>query len=71
MCEIDILNGAFEVIQSASNLIICRGVLVECSMEKKVHAVYENFGFSFLQLEGSHYQFYKRVANNIQFQASI
>ena len=61
----DILNDAFDVIQRASDIIVCRGVLVECSSEEKVHTVYKNYGFSYLQYDEPHYQFYKRIPNNI------
>lgn len=61
----DILNDAFDMIQKASDIIVCRGVLVECSAEEKIHTVYKNYGFSFLQCDEAHFQFYKRVANGI------
>lgn len=57
----EILNDAFEVIQKSSNIIICRGVLVECSPEEKIHKVYENYGFKLLQVDGKYHQYYKRV----------
>lgn len=61
----DILNDAFDMIQRASDIIVCRGVLVECSSEEKVHTVYKNYGFSYLQYDEPHYQFYKRIPNVI------
>ncbi|MCM1048987.1 MAG: hypothetical protein NC433_11260 [Clostridiales bacterium] len=61
----DILNDAFDIIQKASDIIVCRGVLVECSSEEKIHTVYKNYGFSYLQYDEPHYQFYKRVTNGI------
>lgn len=61
----DILNDAFDMIQRASDIIVCKGVLVECSSEEKVHAVYKNYGFSYLQYDDPHYQFYKRISNVI------
>lgn len=57
----EILDDAFSVIKKASNIIVCRGVLVECNKEEKVHAVYENYGFKYLQVDNEHYQFYKRI----------
>lgn len=57
----DILSDAFDMIQKASDIIVCRGVLVECGPEEKVHMVYKKFGFSYLQYDDSHFQFYKRV----------
>lgn len=59
----DILDDAFDMIQKSSEIIVCRGVLVECSAEEKVHIVYKKYGFSYLQFDDKHYQFYKRVAN--------
>lgn len=56
-----ILNDAFSVIEKASDLIICRGVLVECNSNKKIHNLYKNYGFSYLQFDDKHYQFYKRI----------
>lgn len=61
----DILNDAFTIIEKASDFIVCRGVLVECSSEKKVHMIYKNYGFSYLQYDEEHYQFYKRVSNKL------
>lgn len=56
-----ILNDAFDMISKASDTIVCRGVLVECSPEEKVHHIYENYGFTYLQNDDGHYQFYKRL----------
>lgn len=56
-----ILNDAFDMISKASDIIVCRGVLVECSPEEKVHHIYENYGFTYLQNDDEHYQFYKRL----------
>lgn len=61
----EILNDAFDMIQKASDIIVCRGVLVECSSEEKIHTVYKNYGFSYLQYDNPHYQFYKRVPNDV------
>ena len=55
----EILDYAFEVIYSSSNLIPCRCVLVECSDEEKVKAAYESYGFKFFQNDGKHNQYYK------------
>lgn len=61
----DILNDAFDMIHRASDIIVCRGVLVECSSEEKIHTIYKNYGFSYLQYDEPHYQFYKRISNVI------
>lgn len=55
----EILDHAFEVIYSSSNLIPCRCVLVECNDEEKVKKTYENNGFKFFQNDGEHNQYYK------------
>ena len=55
----EILDHAFEVIYSSSNLIPCRCVLVECNDEEKVKKTYENYGFKFFQNDGEHNQYYK------------
>lgn len=60
-----ILDDAFEIIEKASDLIVCRGVLVECGSKEKVHMIYKNYGFSYLQYDEEHYQFYKRVSNKL------
>lgn len=57
----NILNDAFDMIKKSSEFIVCRGVLVECNMEEKVHDVYTKYGFSFLQSDDIHYQFYKKI----------
>lgn len=57
----EILDFAFEVIRSASNLIPCRCALVECSANPKVQKVYTDYKFSFFQDDGEHHQFYKRI----------
>lgn len=56
-----ILDYAFDVICSSSELIPCRCVLVECSDETKVRRAYESYGFSFFQNDGSHNQYVKLV----------
>ena len=55
----EILDRAFEKIYLASESIPCRCVMVECSDEPKVRAVYENYGFKFFQNDGKHNQYYK------------
>lgn len=62
----DILDDAFEIIRKANEMIACRGVLVECSAEEKIHMVYKNYGFAFLQYDDPHFQFYKRVPNGLE-----
>ena len=57
----EILDYAFEIIHSASNLIPCRCALVECSENPKVQKIYTDYDFSFFQFDGEHYQFYKRL----------
>lgn len=56
-----ILDDAFDMISRASEIIVCRGVLVECSPEEKVHRIYKSYGFNYLQNDEGHYQFYKRL----------
>lgn len=57
----DILRDAFSIIRKSSRLIPCKFILVECSSEEKVHQVYKNNGFSYLQFDDKHYQFFKRL----------
>ena len=57
----EILDYAFEIIRDSSSLIPCRCVLVECSENPKVQKIYTDYGFSYFQFDGEHYQFYKRV----------
>lgn len=57
----EILDFAFEVIRSASGLIPCRCVMVECNDNGKVHKVYTDYGFTFFPYDGEHHQFYKRI----------
>lgn len=59
--SLEILNRAFEVIYKAHELINCRCVLVECNDNDKVHKVYTTYGFKYLQDDGEHKQFYKRI----------
>lgn len=59
MTSKEILDYAFEVIYSSSNLIPCRCVLVECNDEEKVKKTYENYGFKFFQNDDEHNQYYK------------
>ena len=56
-----ILDKAFEVIHAASDLIPCKHVLIECSDEPKVRAVYEDYRFTFFQNDGSHNQYVKKL----------
>ena len=55
----EILDYAFDVIYSSSDLIPCRCVLVECSDEEKVRNLYKNYGFKFFQNDNRHNQYYK------------
>ena len=57
----EILDYAFDIIRTASDLIPCRCVLVECKEDQKVQKVYKDYNFSFLQYDNHHYQFYKRI----------
>lgn len=57
----EILDYAFEVMVAASQLIVCRCALVECSEEPKVQKVYSDYGFSYFQYDGDHYQYIKRI----------
>lgn len=59
----EILDYAFEVIKTASSLITCRCVLVECSDDAKVCAMYENYGFQFFQNDGQHNQYCKLITD--------
>ena len=56
-----ILDYAFDIICSASELIPCRCVLVECSDVMKVRQAYERYGFSFFQNDGTHNQYVKLI----------
>lgn len=55
----EILDYAFEVIYSASELIPCRCILVECSDNEKVQKAYRDYDFKFSQNDGKHNQYYK------------
>lgn len=57
----EILDRAFEVIGKSHDLIPCRCVLVECSDDEKVHNVYKDYNFKYLQFDGEHHQFYKSI----------
>ena len=57
----EILDYAFEIIYNVNYLIPCRCVLVECSDEEKIRAVYKKYGFVYFQYDGEHHQFYKRI----------
>lgn len=59
LASAEILDYAFEMIYMASESIPCKWVMVECSDEPKVRAVYENYGFKFFQNDGKHNQYYK------------
>lgn len=54
-----ILNYAFEVIQSSSELIPCKMALIECSEEIHDKGIYEKCHFKLLQIDGDYYQYYK------------
>lgn len=60
-CGQELLSDAFGIIEKSSQLIVCRAVLVECSDEEKVHQFYERNGFTYLQHDGQHHQFFKRI----------
>lgn len=57
----EILDRAFEVIGKAHELISCRCVLVECNDSEKVHKVYTDYDFKYLQHDGEHHQFFKKI----------
>lgn len=57
----EILDKAFEVIQSASELIPCRYTMVECSDNPKVIKAYADYGFKFFQKDGEHNQYCKLI----------
>lgn len=57
----EILDKAFEVIQSASELIPCRYTMVECSENPKVIKAYTDYGFKFFQKDGGHNQYCKLI----------
>lgn len=59
----EILNAAKEVIYSASELIACRAVLVECEDKEKINKFYETNGFKFLQKD-KYNQYYYILDNN-------
>lgn len=44
-----ILNTAFKIIRSSSDLIPCRCVMVECKDITKLKTIYEDYGFKFFQ----------------------
>ncbi len=55
----EILSYAFEVIEQSSELIPCKCVLVECSDNEKIWKAYKDYGFTYLQFDEEHHQFYK------------
>ena len=57
----EILDYAVEIIQASNHLIPCRCMMVETSESEKVQKIYIEYGFSFFQYDGEHYQFYKRI----------
>lgn len=61
----EILDLAFEVIRSASDLIPCKYVLVECSNEEKVKKAYTNYGFNFFQNDGRHNQYCMSIVKKV------
>ena len=61
ICGAEILDRAFEVMQQASQLIPSRCALIECSDEPKVRKVYQDYGFTYLQRDEAHNQYYKII----------
>ena len=61
ICGAEILDRAFEVMQQASQLIPSRCALIECSDEPKVRKVYQDYGFTYLQRDEEHNQYYKII----------
>lgn len=57
----EILDMAFEVIVKSHDLIPCRCVLVECNDDERVHNIYLNYKFKYLQFDDGHHQFYKPI----------
>lgn len=57
----EILDRAFEIIGKAHELITCKCVLVECNDSVKVHQVYYDYGFKYLQHDGEHHQLFKKI----------
>jgi len=57
----DILDRAFEIIGRSHELISCRCVLVECNESEKVHKVYYDYGFKYLQHDGEHHQLFMKI----------
>lgn len=53
----EILDKAFEVINEIDRLVPCKTVLIECSDNPKVKKFYEDYGFSFLQVDDGHNQY--------------
>lgn len=53
----EMLDTVFEVINSIDKLIPCKTVLIECSDDPKVKKFYEDYGFSFLQVDNGHNQY--------------
>lgn len=56
-----ILDYAFEVVLSVNEWIPCNTVLVECSEAIHNKGIYQNEGFSLLQIDNGFYQYYKRI----------
>lgn len=60
----DIFLDVFEIIRKSSEYIVCRGAIVECIDEEKIHQIYKNEGFKFLQIYNGRHQFYKRISES-------
>lgn len=56
-----ILDYAFEVINSINEWIPCNAVLIECSEIIHNKGIYQNEGFSLLQVDRGFYQYYKKI----------
>lgn len=53
----EILNAAFDVINSIDKWLPCKAALIECNDNPKVKKFYEDYGFSFLQKDNGHNQY--------------
>lgn len=57
----EILNYAYEVINSIDKMIPCNCILVECSEVVRELQIYENCGFTYFQKDGELYQYYRLI----------
>lgn len=57
-----ILNAAFAVIQSASDLIPCPNIVLECGIDReKLQSFYMQYGFTEIQRDNRLIEYYRKI----------